>query len=163
MPMHLAGSCKCGAVHFELDSNTPVPYQRCYCAICRKTNGGGGYAINISGIADSLTVEGRESIGTYHALMLSKGRKVRSSAERKFCTTCGSALWVFDPKYSEYVYPFASCINTELPVPPSITHIFLGSKAVWVQPDIRPEDLTFDEYPELSLADWHSQRGLWID
>ncbi|MCL7942209.1 hypothetical protein M8009_18170 [Halomonas sp. ATCH28] len=33
--MLLEGSCHCGAVHFRVDS--PHPYQRCYCSICRKT------------------------------------------------------------------------------------------------------------------------------
>jgi hypothetical protein len=52
--MKLEGSCHCGAVKFRLESNTPMPYQRCYCSICRKTQGGGGYAINIMGWADTL-------------------------------------------------------------------------------------------------------------
>ena len=54
MPMTLTGSCRCGAVRFTVDSHTPVPYQLCYCSICRKTAGGGGYAINLGGVADSL-------------------------------------------------------------------------------------------------------------
>ena len=37
------GSCHCGAVKFSLQSHTPYPYMRCYCSICRKTGGGGGY------------------------------------------------------------------------------------------------------------------------
>ena len=49
MPMRLEGSCRCGAVRFSVDSHTPYPYQRCYCSICRKSAGGGGYAINIMG------------------------------------------------------------------------------------------------------------------
>lgn len=50
--MRLDGSCYCGAVEFTVESRTPYPYLRCYCSICRKTAGGGGYAINIMGIAD---------------------------------------------------------------------------------------------------------------
>ena len=45
MPMRLEGSCRCGAISFSVDSHTPYPYQRCYCSICRKSAGGGGYAI----------------------------------------------------------------------------------------------------------------------
>lgn len=48
MPMLLKGSCRCGSVRFEVQSHTPVPYQLCYCSICRKQQGGGGYAINPS-------------------------------------------------------------------------------------------------------------------
>jgi len=49
--MHLEGSCHCGAVTFSLDTETPYPYMRCYCSICRKTGGGGGFAVNIMGDA----------------------------------------------------------------------------------------------------------------
>ncbi|HET7032062.1 MAG TPA: GFA family protein, partial [Casimicrobiaceae bacterium] len=54
--MKLEGSCSCGAVTFSVSSQTPYPYMRCYCSICRKTAGGGGYAINIMGDAASLKV-----------------------------------------------------------------------------------------------------------
>ena len=54
----LEGSCHCGAVRFSVESTTPTPYMRCYCSICRKTAGGGGYAINIMGRQETLKVEG---------------------------------------------------------------------------------------------------------
>src|SRR3546814_8175830 len=41
MPTKLDGSCRCGAVRFSARSHTPVPYQLCYCSICRKQQGGG--------------------------------------------------------------------------------------------------------------------------
>ena len=56
--MQLEGSCHCGAVRFSLHSTTPCPYMRCYCSICRKTAGGGGYAINIMGDYESLAITG---------------------------------------------------------------------------------------------------------
>lgn len=59
--MHLEGSCHCGEVTFSLDSAHPYPYQRCYCSICRKTQGGGGYAINLGGDATTLKVRGRKT------------------------------------------------------------------------------------------------------
>ena len=45
--MKLNGSCHCQAVRFTVDAASPCPYMRCYCSICRKTAGGGGYAINL--------------------------------------------------------------------------------------------------------------------
>lgn len=45
--MELQGSCRCGGVKFSCLSHTPYPYMRCYCSICRKLAGGGGFAINI--------------------------------------------------------------------------------------------------------------------
>src|SRR3984957_6643088 len=63
MPMRLEGSCRWGAISFSVDSHTPPPYQRCYCSICRKSAGGGGYAINIMGLADTLKVKGKSTLG----------------------------------------------------------------------------------------------------
>ena len=54
MPMTLDGSCHCGAVRFSCESHTPQPYQRCYCAVCRKTAGGGGFVVNIMAVASSM-------------------------------------------------------------------------------------------------------------
>ena len=67
MTMTLEGSCRCGAVRFRVESHAPQPYQRCYCTICRKTAGGGGYAINLSAVTDTLQVDGREAILRLHA------------------------------------------------------------------------------------------------
>ena len=155
--MHLEGSCHCGAVHFSLDSTHPYPYQRCYCSICRKTQGGGGYAINLGGDANTLKVDGEDSINVYHARMPDGSR---STAERHFCKHCGSGLWLFSPEWPELIHPFASAIDTELPVPPEHTHLLLNSKASWVEVQGGPEDKRFEEYPEESIADWHQRLKL---
>src|SRR3546814_17366310 len=85
--MRLEGSCHCGAVHFSLTSATPYPYQRCYCSICRKTQGGGGYAINLGGDARTMKVRGAGNISIYHAKIKRPGqaRAHTSTAERHFC------------------------------------------------------------------------------
>jgi hypothetical protein len=69
-------------------------------------------------------------------------------------------LWVWDPRWPDLVHPFASAIDTELPVPPERTHLMLGSKAAWVVPEVGPNDKTFDLYPDESLAEWHQRLGL---
>lgn len=159
--MQLDGSCHCGAVRFSLDSAQPYPYQRCYCSICRKTQGGGGYAVNIGGDAGSLQVSGRESISIYHARMRQADGSVEiSTGERHFCRECGSALWVYSPEWPELVHPFASAIDTELPRPPQYTHLMLGSRAGWVEVQAAPADLQFDDYPQESLAEWHERLRL---
>jgi hypothetical protein len=154
--MRLEGSCHCGAVRFSVESTTPYPYMRCYCSICRKTAGGGGYAINIMGRAETLKVEGEESITVFHARV--DGRE--SSAERRFCSRCGSALWVYDEAWPELVHPFASAIDTPLPAPPQRVHLMLNYVPEWVEPDIRDGDDSFPEYPAESIAGWHDRRGL---
>ena len=39
----------------------------------------------------------------------------------------------------------------------------LKYKANWVEPDIRKGDLSFELYPEESIADWHRQHGVWVE
>lgn len=165
MPMHLEGSCRCGAVRFALDSHTPVPYQLCYCSICRKTAGGGGYAINLGGISSTLTIKGKRALGVYQAVICEEDGSncVTSSGQRHFCKRCASALWLYDPTWPELVHPFASAIDTPLPVPPARVHLMLRYKPDWVRPQLGPRDEVFDEYPELSLADWHKRHGVWAD
>ncbi len=164
MPLSLSGACRCGVVVFTLDSHTPQPYQLCYCSICRKTAGEGGFTINIMGVAATLVVTGREAIGIYHADMVQPdGSVAPSAAERHFCTRCASALWLYDERWPELVHPFAGVIDTPLPRPSSRVHIMLADKPDWVMADIRPEDERFEGYPAQSIEDWHRSRGLWLD
>jgi hypothetical protein len=158
--MHLEGSCHCGAVEFSVTSAHPYPYQRCYCSICRKTQGGGGYAVNLSGDAATLKVNGRENITVYHARIRQDHHVEISSAERHFCRHCGSGLWLFSPEWPELVHPFASAIDTPLPRAPERTHMLLDSKASWVEIDTRDNDQCFEGYPQESIAQWHERLGL---
>ena len=138
------------------------PFNLCYCSICRKTAGGGGYAINLGGAYDTLKVEGSEHLSIYQARIVNpeSGVAEQSPAQRHFCKRCGSALWVWDPRWPELVHPFASAIDTELPIPPERSHIMLGSKANWVEVRAGRHDRQFDEYPDESLAAWHHRLGL---
>ncbi|WP_275288607.1 GFA family protein [Halomonas elongata] len=154
--MLLEGSCHCGAVRFRVMSPHPYPFNRCYCSICRKTAGGGGYAVNLSGEADSLVVHGAEHTSIYQAEI--DGRT--SPGERHFCARCASALWVFDPRWPELVHPFASAIDSELPIPPERVHLMLESKPDWVEIESRERDRCFAGYPDESIAEWHARLGL---
>ncbi|MBB5987224.1 GFA family protein [Sphingobium lignivorans] len=162
MPLALHGSCHCGKVRFSAQSHAPVPFMRCYCSICRKTAGGGGYAINLHADSRTLKVEGETTV--YHATLDDgAGGCSTSTGERHFCAACASALWVFSPEYPELFHPFASAIDSELPRAPALVHMMLGSKAGWVQPEIGPDDQCFEAYPDETLEDWHRARGLWVD
>ena len=152
--MKLRGSCHCGAVKFSLASHTPYPYMWCYCSICRKTAGSGGFAINLGADNTTLKVQGKENLGVYRA-RLGNGR--RSQGQRHFCKVCGSPLWLWDPRWPELVHPHAGAIDTPLPVPPRVTHIMLGSKPDWVAAQRKRGDDAFDVYPDYSLAQWHER------
>lgn len=162
--MRLEGSCHCKAVTFSVESKHPYPFNLCYCSICRKTAGSGGYAINISADNNTLTLKGKRHIGVYNAVLWDEAENQAeapvSTGERSFCRKCGSQLWVWSPEWPELLHPHASAIDTPLPKPPERTHLMLGSKASWVEPRTDPQDKTFDEYPEESIAAWHERLGL---
>ena len=160
--MQLEGSCHCGSITFSVDAQSPVPFMRCYCSICRKTAGAGGYAINLGAATRSMTVRGKRFLRIYRAKVTgADGTGTRqSTARRYFCSRCGSALWLWDPTWPELVHPHASAIDTPLPTPPAHVHCLLGSKVPWVNVEGNPDDPHFEHYPDQSLAQWHEARGL---
>ena len=162
--MHLDGSCCCGAVTFSVEAYAPAPFMRCYCSICRKTAGGGGYVINLSGDHATLKVTGEEHMAVYRARGTAGAPDGVSSARRHFCKHCGSALFLHDPTWPDLVHPFASAIDTPLPPAPESVFIMLESKPAWVKlPADAKRTNCYAEYPEESLADWHKTRGLYED
>ena len=163
--MRLEGSCHCGAVRFSVDSRHPYPFNLCYCSICRKTAGGGGYAINLSGDNATLKVTGKRHLRVYFAKIKNPedAEPEQSPAGRHFCGRCGSALWLWDPRWPELVHPFASAIDSELPAPPERTHLMLDFKAGWVKLHAEPRDKRFPRYPEESIAEWHERLGVVAD
>lgn len=158
--MELEGSCHCGRVRFRCEAYAPVPYQACYCTACRKTAGGGGYAINLGARAASLVVEGEQHLGAYHARIEEHGEVRISRAERRFCRHCASCLWLFDPEWPDLIHPFASAIDTPLPRPPERVHVSLDSRADWVRVPRGKHDRRHGQFSDESLEDWHRRHGL---
>lgn len=160
--MELQGSCACGKVCFTVQSRHPVPFMRCYCSICRKAGGSGGYGINTEADHATLSVTGQEHVKVFRApVKKTDGRgKEPSPLERHFCAECGSHLWCWDPRWPDLCHPYASALDTPLEPPPSSAHIMLASKASWVVPEVGEDDDTFDEYPDYSLAEWHEDQGI---
>ncbi len=154
--MTLEGSCACGAVRFSVESTEAVPYLRCYCSVCRKTQGGGGFIINLGGDTRTLEVEGREHTSIFRARV----GDAQSRHERVFCSRCGSHLWAWHPQWPELVHPVAGAIDTPLPHPPERVHMMVGSRSNWAKPEGHADDVHFEEYPAESLVDWHTNRGL---
>lgn len=166
--MKLQGSCHCGGVQFSVESQTPYPYMRCHCQVCRKTQGGGGFAINIMGQANSLSVSGEANLSVYRAragqIDGAAAGDGLSSLRRHFCKRCGSALWCADTNWPDWVYPFASAIDTPLPRPPEWAHIMLSSAPSWVPiPAADDSHRHFPGYPDQAIIDWHRTRGLLVD
>jgi hypothetical protein len=160
--VQLEGSCHCGKVKFTVESAEPIPFMRCYCSICRKTAGTGGYAINLGAVTRSMKVTGKRYLRIYRARLPDDGGAGThaSTARRYFCSQCGTALWLWDPTWPELVHPHAGAIDTPLPAPPENVHCMVGSKAPWVKVEGGARDPRFEDYPSMSLAQWHQSKGL---
>ena len=158
--MLLEGSCHCGAVRFEVRSRHPYPFNLCYCETCRKTAGAGGYAINLSAKAKTLSIEGAEHVRVYRPGHIDEHSGDISPQERRFCELCGSPLWVQDPRWPHLIHPHASAIDNDLPVPPERTHLMLAYKASWVEVRADEQDKRFDHYPDETVEQWHDRTGL---
>jgi len=152
--MRLQGSCQCGKVKYSVQSDTPVPFMYCFCSICRKT-AGCAFAANVMGKRKTLRVSGKRHLREYHARVRSRGKTRVSEAQRWFCKECGTHLYVLDDRWPEGVWPNAGAIDTELPAAPSQVFIMTRYKPAWApMPGRGPK---FDEYPDLSIAQWHEQ------
>jgi hypothetical protein len=167
--MPLEGSCHCKSIRFRVEASGPYPFVRCYCSICRKTAGGGGYAINLGARNDTLRVEGAENLRVYNAKLYDEGDEGEvpaSEAERNFCGLCGSFLWLFSPSYPNLVHPFASAVDTQLPKPSERFHTMLDSAAPWVE---SPTNRTRDTSRNTRTRRWKtgtaatasSVKGIW--
>lgn len=152
--MQLAGSCFCGAVHFTVESRTPYPYRRCYCARCRKTAGGTGAAANVLAQASTLRVEGGAALTEFAAA---------DTTRTRFCSRCGSALYLTIDAAPDLVYPFASAIDTPLPEPPERVHVFTVEAPAWARPPSTGDDLTVERNTRESIDEWHRRHGLTED
>jgi hypothetical protein len=159
--MLLKGSCHCRAVEFSVEAMSPAPFMHCHCSICRKTAGSGGYAINLGADADSMKVTGREHLRVYQAYIREEGQPVtRSQAERNFCGECGSALWLWDPRWPELIHPHASAIDTPLPKPPEVVEAALAYAPDWIDVPEGKGHIHCETWPAESLEDWHKRHGL---
>jgi hypothetical protein len=76
------------------------------------------------GEADSLQANGQEHLRIY--------RPEDEPLESYFCGNCGSHLYIVLPDWPQWVYPFASAIDTPLPSPPVTFHIFLDEAVRWL-------------------------------
>ena len=160
--MKINGSCYCGGVSYTANSSTPYPYMQCYCSFCRKTGGSGGYGINIMAEAETLTITGEDNLLFHHGNDHDPetDELIENENKRYFCKHCGSPMWSADPRWAEWIYPFASNIDTALPKPPEILHIMLDFKAPWVTVPEGKGHRHFNRYPDESILDWHKRHGL---
>ena len=160
--MQLKGSCHCGKVSYSVESHTPVPFSHCHCSICRKLNGGGGYTVNIMAETETLKVSGEEHLSVYRSAKNDRETYDEDGlgfSRRNFCKHCGTMLWNFNSKHSQWIYLFASAVDTDLPEPAEIRHTMVKHKVAWSK--IPEGEQQFEQYPDEGIEDWHRNRGLY--
>lgn len=71
-------------------------------------------------------------------------------------------LWLWDHHWPELIHPFASAIDTDLPVPEKMVCVMGDSKPAWVRwPEGKKS--THELYGEDSLEGWHKKNKLFFD
>lgn len=71
-------------------------------------------------------------------------------------------LWLWDHHWPELIHPFASAIDTELPVPEEMACVKGDSKPEWVRwPEGKKE--VFEEFGGDSIEGWHRRKGLFVE
>ena len=101
-------------------------------------------------------MRGEKHLGRYHALLREPGKRAtRLKAECRFCRECGSALWLYDPRWPELVHPHASAIDTPLPKPKEVVEAVLADAPTWVDVPRAKGHVRCQHWPEESLEEWH--------
>jgi hypothetical protein len=84
------------------------------------------------------------------------------SSERNFCSNCSTMLWLWDRLRPDLIHPFASAIDTELPVPEEMVCMMNGSKPAWAKwPEGKKS--VVDEYYEDAHIEWHKKHGVFVE
>ena len=139
----------------------------CHCHADSKT--AGVFNCNIMGEYSTFKVnQGEEFVKVYQAVLSKtasgEGKEMTtklSAHKRHFCRECGSYLWAYNDDYPQWIYPFASCIDTPLPSPTEQVHIMTDFKLNHVQISQGQNVRSYARYPESSIEQWHKERGLY--
>lgn len=135
----LEGSCLCGSVEYQLESdasNDAPRFYYCYCQRCRKASGTGHSSIIILTHSTLKWKKGESCLGRYKV----------PEAERFstcFCRNCGSPLPRFDSTTGRAVVPAGSLDHGPTIKPEA--KIFWDSRVQWSCEENLP---VYSEYPE---------------
>jgi hypothetical protein len=118
----IRGSCLCRGVKFEIHGGLGRS-SHCHCSMCRKAHGAAFGSYAAARVADFRLVSGAELILRYRS---------SPGVERSFCSRCGSTLQFISERRPDVVDVALGVLDDD----PGIRvahHIFVGSKAPWVE------------------------------
>ena len=111
--------------------------------------------------APTMNIEGAEHLSVYRSALNDRGMYEEDGlgfSRRSFCKHCGTMMWNANPNHGDWIYLFASAVDTPLPAPPEVRHTMVKHKAPWIE--LSDSEQQFDQYPDESIEDWHKNRGL---
>lgn len=109
--------------------------------------------MNILADADSLVVRGDVEPKVYEP--------AAGGLKMSFCPDCATALFIELAGWPQYVYPFASAVDTPLPVPPHRIHIQSAQRVAWSPIVPTANDDVFETNTEESIVEWHQRLDLF--
>ena len=133
----LKGSCLCGAVRFEVDSDEVGPITTCYCSRCRKSHGAERRLrarVRREGFAWSA---GEDRLARY---------AISDRRLKLFCATCGTPILNVDRNDAQ-TFGLAVATLDDDPGKRNLLHLFAASRPDWLE--IRDDLLVFDTVPDI--------------
>lgn len=116
------GSCLCGAVRFEIQSE-PKAISSCHCTMCQKQHGAAFATYGSVPQKSMVYLAGESALTSYNS---------SAGVTRKFCSVCGSNIeWGGSAKYPDWVSFAVASLDTPF-YPANIANIHTGSKACWL-------------------------------
>ena len=114
------GSCLCGSVTYEIGV-LPETAFNCHCSACRKAHGAAFVPWGFLPRDQFRWTSGEALLATFAS---------SPSAQRIFCSRCGSQLGGHDPSALESMAITLGTLADDAGLQPA-HHIFVGSKAPW--------------------------------
>ena len=121
--MTKTGKCLCGQVSYELKAD-PLVTAVCHCKNCQR-QAGSAFSVVVLAPAGGLDIKG--DLKTYDDTADS-GAKL----ERKFCPTCGSAMFSVQPASAETIIIKAGTFDDTSWLKP-VAHVWCASAQPWVE------------------------------
>jgi hypothetical protein len=119
--MIVNGSCLCGGIRYEVDSEGFGRAVNCHCSMCRKATGAAFRTRAAVRAAAFRWVRGEDLVTRYES---SPGET------RTFCRICGATLPTFFRDSSSDIGLPLGTLDNDPGIEPS-AHVFVGSKAPW--------------------------------
>ena len=120
----IEGSCLCGGIRFEVNTEHVYLVNNCFCSRCRKASGS-GYGTFVQVRAEGFRwVQGEDLVGIDQSTRESR---------RAFCTVCGSRA----PQSQDFTLMVtvpAGSLGPDFDSPPQM-NMFTASAPAWVQID----------------------------